>query len=148
MNQRQSGYTLIELLTTLSIFSIILLIPTIKLPTLSNSSYEADLIAQQVKEEIQLAQHVAMATGREIFVRFDNQKKESIIRFSIYEVYSITAYQHSDMLVETINLEPSKIAFLPNGHPKRSGSFLLRIGKHRYQYTIYLGKGMISYKKI
>ncbi|MFC0470967.1 competence type IV pilus minor pilin ComGD [Halalkalibacter kiskunsagensis] len=144
----QSGYTLIELLVTLSTLSILLLIPAIMLPNLSNSSHEADLVAQQLKEEIQLAQHVAMSTGRETFVRLDNNAKEFIIRFSIFEVYSITPYQHPDMLVETINLEPSAIAFLPNGHPKRSGSFLLRIGKHRYQYTVYLGKGMVSYKKI
>ncbi|WP_332697911.1 competence type IV pilus minor pilin ComGD [Halalkalibacter lacteus] len=148
MNQRQSGYTLIELLVTLSILSIILLIPSIVLPNLSNSSHEADLIAQQLKEEIQLAQHVAMSNGREVFVRLDNRTKECIIRFGIYEVYSITPFQHPDMAVETISLEPSSIAFLPNGHPKRSGSFLLCIGKHRYQYTVYLGKGMISYKKI
>ncbi|GAE36296.1 hypothetical protein JCM9157_3457 [Halalkalibacter akibai JCM 9157] len=52
------------------------------------------------------------------------------------------------MTFEFMTISPSTISFLANGHPSRSGTFLLRIGDHRYTFTVYLGKGVVTYKKL
>ncbi|KHF38085.1 competence type IV pilus minor pilin ComGD [Halalkalibacter okhensis] len=147
MNSNQ-GYTLIELLITLSILTIILLIPTFKPTDSSPVNHEADLIAQQIKEQIILAQHVAIANGRRVFIRTDNDTKQFFIRFHNFDDYLIIPYQHPDMLFESQTLSLSSIYFHTNGHPGASGTFRLRIGLNSYRFTIYIGKGMVSYTKM
>ncbi|WP_332632348.1 competence type IV pilus minor pilin ComGD [Halalkalibacter flavus] len=142
------GYTLIELLITLTILSFILLIPIIKLSNPSSNDHEADLIAKQIKEQILLAQHVAIANGRRVFIRMNNDTKEFSIRYNSFDDYLVIPYQHSDMLFESQTLSLSSVYFHTNGHPGTSGTFQLRIGQNRYRYTIYLGKGMVSYTKM
>ncbi|MDT8863030.1 competence type IV pilus minor pilin ComGD [Alkalihalobacillus sp. MEB130] len=148
MSLNESGYTLIEMLLTLSILSILLLISTITLPSLSSNNHEADLIAKQIKEQILLAQHVALTSGRDVTVRPDNNTKEFIIRYHTGDVYLVIPFQHPDMVFESNTLILSAIRFVANGHPRQTGSFLMHIGKNRYQYTIYIGKGMVSYRKM
>jgi competence protein ComGD len=147
MKPHNSGYTLIEVLLVLSILSILLSLPLITFPNLKQTSREADLIAKQIQEQFLLAQQVAMSTGRHTFIRVDNTSKEFLIRFSPYDDYSVTPYQHPDMFFEAMTISPSTVSFLANGHPSRSGTFMLAIGPYRYTFTIYLGKGMITYKK-
>lgn len=148
MNQSETGFTLVELLVTLSILSILLLLPALTLPNLSSTSHQAAFTAKQLKEDLLLAQHLAMATGRQTYVRMDNQKLEYVIRYSVFDVYLERPYVGEEMFIETSSLGLSSISFLANGHPSQSGSFILQIGDIRYRYTIYLGKGMISYKKL
>ncbi|MCL7749866.1 GspH/FimT family protein [Halalkalibacter sp. MEB205] len=136
------------MLITLSILSFILLIPIIKLSNPSSNDYEADLIAKQIKEQILLAQHVAIANGRRVFIRMNNDTKEFSIRYNSFNDYLVIPYQHSDMVFESQTLSLTSIYFHTNGHPGASGTFQLRIGKNRYRYTIYLGKGMVSYTKM
>ncbi|MFC0561653.1 competence type IV pilus minor pilin ComGD [Halalkalibacter alkalisediminis] len=148
MKDSNSGYTLIELLITLSLLSILISLPLVNFPKLHATSQEADIIAKQVQDTLILAQQVAMSTGRATQIRADNSMKELTIRFAPYDDYSVTPYQHPDMTLELLTISPSSIAFLANGHPSRSGTFLLRIGSHRYRFTVYLGKGMITYTKL
>ncbi|GAE28443.1 hypothetical protein JCM9140_4668 [Halalkalibacter wakoensis JCM 9140] len=109
---------------------------------------EAELIAKQVKEQLILAQHVAIAHNRNVHIRVDQDTKEFRIRFAIGGDYLVVPFQHSSMLFERMTIFPNSIYFLPNGHPGVSGSFSLRIGDHKYQYTVYLGKGMVAYRKM
>ncbi|TWI55993.1 competence type IV pilus minor pilin ComGD [Halalkalibacter nanhaiisediminis] len=148
MIESEKGFTLIELLVTLSILSILLLLPIITLPNLASTTHQADLMAKQLKEDLLLAQQLAMSTGRQTYVRVDNQLQEYAIRFSFSEVYLKRTYLENGMSIEPNTLSISSISFLANGHPTHSGSFILRIDDIRYRYTIYLGKGMISYKKL
>ncbi|NEU29635.1 prepilin-type N-terminal cleavage/methylation domain-containing protein [bacterium LRH843] len=144
MNDKEKGFTLLETLVALSILSILLLIPTITFPNLSAESKQAALIAKQVKDDLLLAQHVAMSTGRSVSVAFDDKQQTYTIRFHTNDIYRTSA--HKSILYERVNLG-STITFLGNGHPSQSGTFFLWIGDTRFRYTIYLGKGMISYTK-
>ncbi|ARK31432.1 prepilin-type N-terminal cleavage/methylation domain-containing protein [Halalkalibacter krulwichiae] len=144
-----SGYTLIELLLTLSLLSILISLPLISLPKLNEpTQYEADLIAKQIHEQFLAAQQVAMSTGKRIYIRTDNDRKLFLIRYHALEDYMVIPYQFDNMYFETITLFPNDVSYLANGHPSRSGSFFLVIGQYRYRFTIYLGKGMISYKRL
>lgn len=147
MKYFNSGYTLIELLITLSLLSILLSLPFITFPKLNDTSLEAEIIAKQVQETLVLAQQVAMSHGRSTQIRVDNSKKELTIRFSAHDVYSVTAYQHPNMSFDFLTMDPSSVVFLTNGHPSRSGAFLVRIGPYRYRFVVYLGKGMITYSR-
>ncbi|WP_227938540.1 competence type IV pilus minor pilin ComGD [Alkalihalobacillus deserti] len=148
MKHAESGYTLVELLITLSLLSILVSLPLVTFPKLNETSLEADIIAKQVKENLLLAQQVAMSTGRLTQIRTDNSTKEFTIRFAPFDNYSVIPYQHRDMLFESLTISPSSVAFLANGHPSRSGTFLLKVGHHRYTFTIHIGKGMITYRKL
>ncbi len=144
----EKGFTLVETIITLSILSILLLLPFISFPSTLTNDSQAALTAKQLKEDLLLAQHVAMSTGKQTFFRIDNAKKEYVIRFTITDIYLERAYSSEDMFIELITLEQSSLSFLANGHPSRSGSFILHVGDSRYRFTIYLGKGMIHYRKL
>lgn len=148
MIMNEKGFTLIETLIALSILSILLLLPMITLPNFSANSYEAPLSAKQLKEDLLLAQHLAMSTGRQTFVRIDNTNRKYVIRFSALDVYLERPYINEQMFIELVTLEQSSISFLENGHPSQSGSFILKMGDQHFRFTIYLGKGAISYTKL
>ncbi len=52
MTKTASGFTLIEVLVSLSILSILLLLPIMTLPNLTSTSHQADLAAKQLKEDL------------------------------------------------------------------------------------------------
>ncbi|MCM3762990.1 GspH/FimT family protein [Alkalihalobacillus oceani] len=148
MKQTPNGFTLIENLVVLSILSTLILLPLIIIPHERSSDTQSDFAAQQIKADLLLAQQVAMASGRPIYVRFDNTRKEYLIRYSIYDVYIAKPYPMDEMRFVPGVLGTDSIRFLASGHPSRSGSFILQAGNQRYSFTIYLGKGMISYTKL
>lgn len=145
MNEK--GYTLLEMLLVLSIFSILLLLPIITIPKLDNTPIDAIAVAEQLKNDLLLAQQVAMATGKQTFFRTDNDKKEYVIRFSLTDVYSRHPYVRDDMHIQFVTLNYT-FSFLANGHPSHSGTFILHVGEQKFRFTIYLGKGMIFYQQL
>ncbi|MCM3715281.1 competence type IV pilus minor pilin ComGD [Halalkalibacter oceani] len=148
MKQTPNGFTLIENLVVLSILATLILLPLVRIPHEMSPDYQSDFAAQQIKADLLLAQQVAMSSGRPTSVRFDNTRKEYLIRFSFYDVYLSKAYPLDEMRFEQGSLGTQSIGFLASGHPSRSGSFIIQAGNERYHFTIYLGKGMISYTKL
>lgn len=150
MKDKEKGFTLLETLVVLCIISILVSIPLYyyKQPEHSHM-YETAFIARQLKEDIILTQQIAMATGRQTYMRVDNFSQTYVIRQSITDEYVKREYPISDMVIRSATLDLSNsISFLPNGHPSRAGAFILHVGETRYMFTIYIGKGAVSYKKL
>lgn len=144
----EKGFTLLEMLVTLSIFSILLLLPLVTIPKMHSTYFHAAAIAKQLKTDLLLAQQLALSTGREVQVRFDNANKEYVIRFSTVDVYMRRRYLNEEMFIELVTIDRPTLSFLANGHPSRVGTFILQVGAYRFRFTIYLGKGMIYYRSL
>ncbi|MED1601090.1 competence type IV pilus minor pilin ComGD [Alkalihalophilus marmarensis] len=141
----QAGYTLTELLISLSIFSMLVLLPIIYLPT-SMNTYKTKEIADQFKEDILLAQHLAMSHGEIVTIKFFGPQKEYRIFGS--KVYLVRPFADENMVFSSHNLPGIQIQFLENGNPRYSGTMHLDIQKEKYAYTILLGKGRVHYRKL
>ncbi|MDV2685109.1 competence type IV pilus minor pilin ComGD [Alkalihalophilus lindianensis] len=142
----QSGHTLTELLVTLLILSILLLLPIIFLPN-SWNSYKTEEVAKQFKEDLLLAQHLAMAHGRTIEVSINQTGKEYIIRGTSNDILLRRSFMDETMIFHSSSLPLTNIRFLYNGNPMYSGTMLLEVGGHTYRFTILLGKGRVDYRK-
>ncbi|WEG15905.1 competence type IV pilus minor pilin ComGD [Alkalihalophilus pseudofirmus] len=143
----QAGYTLTELLITLSILSMLVLLPIIYLPA-SMNTYKTKEIADQFKEDILLAQHIAMSRGETIIIRImANQNQYQIMNLG-GKVYFIRPFTVENMSFSSHSLPRIEIQFLDNGNPRFSGTMHLNIQKETYAYTILLGKGRVHYRKL
>lgn len=132
----------------LSIVFLLLSLPVLQLPNLSQTNLESELLAQQIKDDFLYAQQIAMSYGRQIYIKVDNPKSKYILRFTAFDPYFERSYPKETLIFQSGTLSLNSIAFLPNGHPIHSGTFFVQTETERYQFIIYLGKGMISYKKI
>src|SRR5690625_263356 len=103
----EKGFTLIETLIVLSILSILLLLPLFTFPTVTSTTHQAPFIANQLKEDILLAQQVALSTGKQTYVRMDNIREEYVIRHSVTDIYLKRKYAEKDMFIEPGSLDLS-----------------------------------------
>ncbi|MDV2885588.1 competence type IV pilus minor pilin ComGD [Alkalihalophilus pseudofirmus] len=142
----QAGYTFTELLITLSIFSMLVLLPIIYLPT-SMTTYKTKEIADQFKEDILLAQHLAMSRGEMVTIKISGPKKEYRI-LGNKEVFLERPFADENMAFASSTLPNIEIVYLANGNPRFSGTMHLNIQKESYAYTILLGKGRVHYRKL
>ncbi|KGA95910.1 hypothetical protein AJ85_09485 [Alkalihalobacillus alcalophilus ATCC 27647 = CGMCC 1.3604] len=147
-NWSSTGFTLIELLLVLSIISILLFVPLL---FTKSFQYEPspEQVAESLREDLLLAQHIAMSKGSHINFVIDNLTKKYVIRYGAFDTIVEKPYAREDMSIyffSTIN--NNNISFNRNGHPRISGSFRLEVGGERFIFTIYLGKGWVEYKKM
>ncbi|WP_088104690.1 competence type IV pilus minor pilin ComGD [Halalkalibacter urbisdiaboli] len=143
----QNGYSLIELLISLSILSLLLIIPSVTLQSTFHSE-QTEYIAYQIKEDLLLAQHIAITNGRTTSVYVDNQQNYYTIRFSTTEEYMRRAFQHDKIMFSAVTMGINDISFLPNGNPRKSGTIKVMIHDREFFYTIYLGKGRVYYREL
>ncbi|MFA9457246.1 competence type IV pilus minor pilin ComGD [Halalkalibacter sp. APA_J-10(15)] len=140
----KNGFTLIELLVTLSILLLLLTIPLVLFPSMTNNAFHSDVIARQIKDDLLFAQQTAMSQGRQTYVRFNQNTYR--VQYSVSEVI-LQRESIPHLSARSSSLPLQSISFQPSGHPTHSGQFFVTIGEQTYRYTIYLGKGMISYAK-
>ncbi len=112
MFRNEAGYSLIEMLIVLSIFSILLILPMTTFSSI-NKSYTHEYIAWQFKQDLMMAQHAAMTHGRITTVRINNSERTYTIRFSAFDPYVTRPFQNDDMRFQFISLGDSAISFLP-----------------------------------
>lgn len=144
MNDSKNGFTLVEVLFVLSILSLLVLIPLLTLPSMTNNRFHSDVIARQIKDDLLFAQQTAILQSRQTYVRFSQNSYR--IQYSVTDVI-LERDNITHLQARSSSLPLYSISFNPSGHPTHSGHFFVTIGEQTYRYTIYIGKGMISYSK-
>ncbi|WP_100404792.1 competence type IV pilus minor pilin ComGD [Bacillus solitudinis] len=147
MNPLQRGYTLIETLISLSIFSLLLTLPILFLHDF-RKPYEVDYLAHQFKEDILLAQHIAMTHGRTTYIKVDLLSNDYVIRFSANDEYFKRPIINKIMQFSAVSMGVNDISFNPNGNPRKSGTIQVKIHDRVFHYTIYLGRGRVYYREV
>ncbi|KMK76962.1 competence type IV pilus minor pilin ComGD [Alkalihalobacillus pseudalcaliphilus] len=140
----ERGLTFFEMLMVLFILSILLLLPILSFPSLQ-SEKSPDEIAEGLKKDLIMAQHLAMTTGRTVYVIFNLHQQTLVIRHHSAEIIYEKPFDYGQRLSFSSPLSHNNISFNQFGHPRLSGSFDLIVASQTYRFTIYLGKGMIDY---
>ncbi|WP_062048153.1 competence type IV pilus minor pilin ComGD [Bacillus sp. JCM 19034] len=141
---QKNGFTLVEVLMVLSMLSLLVVIPLLIFPTMNNNSFHSDVIARQIKDDLLFAQQTAMSQSRQTYIRFSQNSYR--VQYSVTDII-IERENIPHLQARSSSLPLYSISFTPSGHPTHSGHFFVTIGEQTYRYTIYLGKGMISYSK-
>ncbi|WP_100373468.1 competence type IV pilus minor pilin ComGD [Bacillus sp. FJAT-45037] len=147
MTHSQSGHTLFELLLTLSILSILLLLPLISFQ-FNVKDYTHEQIADQFLQDVLLAQHLAISSGSQVRLRIESSTNEYRVQSFAGELLVTRPFPVENMYFETSSLPNNSIIFLSNGNPRYSGTMFLYVGDDKYGYTVTLGKGRVNYRKI
>ncbi|WZX99363.1 competence type IV pilus minor pilin ComGD [Bacillus sp. FSL W7-1360] len=140
--RNEDGFTLVELLISLLILSLVLLIPLSFFPNTIKTK-EAFLAADKLRDDVRLAQHIAMSNGARIDLSFSDQQ---LTLTSEGEVIAQFSYP-IPIVIEAVTMDFNEIAFLENGHPRQSGTWTVVIHGQTFVYTLQLGKGRVAYRE-
>ncbi|WP_059103247.1 competence type IV pilus minor pilin ComGD [Shouchella shacheensis] len=144
MNER--GFTLVELLLSLTILSMMILLPILLIPNFHQNN-EAKQIAGKIREDLLIAQQVAMAQGKTARVQFRQTEKAMLI-FVDGRTFEKIPYVDEGMSFSSRTMDIAQIGFLANGHPQRAGTFEMAVHGKRYAYTLHIGKGRVTYREL
>ncbi|MGE6629329.1 competence type IV pilus minor pilin ComGD [Bacillus sp. NPDC077027] len=141
---QDKGFTLIEHLVMLLIYSILLTTVFTKVPSLLEDA-KAKKQMTQMKQDLQLASYTAFATNSRVDVHFD-EKKLSYKVMTEKGKRLITSSSDEQGYIKNSTFQ-KPLHFNPNGNPGSGGSFVVQYGKQSYKVTIYLGSGRIHVQK-
>lgn len=79
-NGRQSGFTLMEMLLALVIFSIILMLTFPSFQS-TDKKYEEELFFQKLEDDLFLAQQTALSEGTTVVVKFNPSQKFYLVQY-------------------------------------------------------------------
>ncbi|TES49049.1 type II secretion system protein [Halalkalibacterium halodurans] len=145
---RSNGFTLMETLIVLFIFSILISLPLAFLPSQSKHQ-QSEHAARLFNEDLLFAQHLAMTEGMRIKVEIDHHNERYTLVSDSSRSYLSRAFPMEGMYFEEGTLGGNRpIEFLPNGHPRFAGSISLYAGDRQYRYTIMIGKGKVKYERL
>ncbi|MFK3937228.1 competence type IV pilus minor pilin ComGD [Alkalihalobacillus sp. NPDC078783] len=140
----EQGYTLIEMLITLTLLSVLTILPMLAFSNV-RETHESEYVSWQLKQDLILAQQLAMARG-EITLVLPTEKAYHI-RLLNRESYLERPYATSDMQIRPLSLTGPLVMFNRVGNPRYAGTISLRTNRQHYIYTLHLGKGRIRYSK-
>ncbi|WP_054709201.1 competence type IV pilus minor pilin ComGD [Bacillus sp. JCM 19041] len=143
MFKDNKGFTLTEILFSLSLLSILLLLPTFFLTPSHNITDEKAAI-EKLRNDLVFAQHLSMSQGKKVTVLFEHNELilfyggREQLRFD-YPI-AITA--------NPITMDISEVAFLSNGHPQKTGSWNISTDHMHVRFSVQIGKGRIVYREL
>lgn len=138
------GFTLIEQLMILLVFSILLSAIGGEIPNLIESA-EAKRQVNIMKQDLQLASYTALIKKTRVHVEIHSPH----VSYRVMDQKSnevIASYQHKKGSIKTSTFSQG-INFNANGHPSSGGSLIVEFGSQSYKLTIYLGSGRIHVQK-
>lgn len=144
---RRNGFTLIETLIVLMIFSVLSLTATI-----SFKPVEEELIAEQFFDQLQkdilYAQQHAVMIRVPCTLLFDENETGYRIREGranvTQDLIKRRLPEGMKLITDTLGL---KVSFLANGNISASGKIRVVYRQHTYKITFYLGKGRFVVSK-
>lgn len=135
------GFTLIELLFTLLLLSLFLFLPILYFQSQDKTVQKQAI--EQFKNDLVHAQHLAMTEGKVATVLFEDN---TLILFVDQKEKRRVVYPTS-IEIEPVTIQLEDVAFLANGHPRKSGSWDVRTEHYHTRFTIQIGKGRIVYRQ-
>lgn len=140
---RYKGYTLLELVIVLTLFSLILMIAVPSLGIIREFREYQQI--RQLKTDILFARNQAIVKGKIYFVQFDFVRNGYIIVVSgetIKRVY----FEEGIELIK--NMEMTELSFYRTGVPGKSGTIRLKNGKNQiYEVVVTPIVGKVTIKK-
>lgn len=137
---QEKGFTLIEQLLIVMIFSILLSIIGGKVPKILESA-EAKKQVNLLKQDLQLASYTAFIKKTRVTVEFHPTN----VSYQVIEQNSeqiIASNPHKKGTIKQFTFQKG-LHFNKNGHPNSGGSLIVQFGSQIYKLTIYLGSGRI-----
>lgn len=144
-NDGEKGFTLIESLLVLTIFSIIICISFLALKP-HYAVMEKNYFFTQLKSDLLYAQNYSLTMQIPVTVNFFPSSHYYYINLG-NEKISIERYYS-----ENINVEPGTMPlyfrFNPKGNINQFGSFYVEIHGEKYRFTFLIGKGRFYVVKV
>lgn len=137
------GFTFIELLLTVLLLSVLLLLPTFYISQKQPINEEKAAIAR-LREDLVLAQHIAMTEGKKVTVSFEEDR---LVVFAGQKEHS-TFHYPLVLEMEAVTMSINDVVFLENGHPQRSGSWNVATSNVTARFSLQIGKGRVSYREL
>lgn len=148
MKRQTNGFTLIESLLVLSIFSVLSLTVLIPLQPAHEKLTEQHFFEQFQKDILYAQQHAIMERLPYLFTYNEDGTSYSI-KLGRHNANELLV---SRSLPEGITILPGtldrRLTFLANGNISASGTLRVVIRQQAYLVTFYLGKGRFLVKKI
>lgn len=136
MSHNQQGFTLIEILVVLSLFTILLtLIFPISYSLLENKTEEK--VLELFQYDILFLQNQSVANGREDYLRMVFSKDGYTITDTKNELFTRRLPEDWEIDTRTLNY----ISFKHNGTTRYSGTIEIISPNNRYTVTFPIGKG-------
>lgn len=143
--RREHGYTLIETIVVLLIFSILLLIPALYFPDYGEAR-KFDAFLTEYKQDLHFAQQHAMATNQAVAVRVNNN----------YGYYQVTQHGEElkrvpfpdDVRFRSATIPSTSVTFSANGNTVRAGTFHIEGVGRLYRVTFLVGTGRFYFAEI
>ncbi|WP_026583359.1 competence type IV pilus minor pilin ComGD [Bacillus sp. J33] len=145
MMKDQKGFTLLESLCVLSIFLIIASI-TALLAKPHFLYFEKQMFFTQVKADLLYAQQYAITHQTDVVVQFapDQHMYTAHMKMGSDPIIS---REYSKMFEIEKGTMPLYFQYGPNGNANKFGSFYIRAGNERYQFTFLIGRGRFHVAK-
>ncbi|WP_078391721.1 competence type IV pilus minor pilin ComGD [Shouchella patagoniensis] len=143
MLKDNNGFTLTEMLFSLSLLSILLLLPTFFVTPNHNLTDEKATI-EKLRNDLVFAQHLSMSQGKKVTILFEHN--ELLLFYGGRE--QLRFDYPIEITVTPITMDISEVAFLSNGHPQKTGSWKVSTDHLHMRFSVQIGKGRIVYREL
>ncbi|TRZ37599.1 type II secretion system protein [Niallia circulans] len=140
----QSGFTLLEMLTALSILLVILAV----IPMLLKPQYELlqeRTFFTQLQTDLLYAQNYALSHQKSIYAQFNPTEKRYYFRADLKTGMIVDRHYHKSITINEDSV-PINFTITPSGNVSKFASYRISIGENKYIFTIQIGRGR-SYVK-
>lgn len=145
MNKHEKGYTMTELIVTLSIIMMMSSLVTLTFSPLQKAQQKEHFL-HEFKNDLYLTQQLAISTGNPttLYIRTTNHT---------YSINQQTKPLYTRTFDSTISFEKGTLSFTDvmyhyNGNISKSGTLLMTIDGTRYRVVFLLGKGRFYIEKM
>ncbi|KAB7670018.1 competence type IV pilus minor pilin ComGD [Bacillus sp. B1-b2] len=138
MKNKESGFTLVEMLIALSLFTILASFSILLLKPQQTALTENNFITQ-LQADLYYGQTYALANQQLVQVKIFPAIKRYYLHEEIGTGYLVNRYY--DPSVEFLNQSSISFYILPNGNFSRFRSYDFSIANQKYRITTLIGKG-------
>jgi prepilin-type N-terminal cleavage/methylation domain-containing protein len=131
-NRSNKGYTLLELMVVVSIFSV-LLVTSYRGLVIAKENLDLNRTAHQLEATLKECQSFAMYTGTYYKVKF----QPAINRYQVFrETELINSVMLENIIIHNVNFTDNEVYFYKTGTPSMGGTITLKTKNGRKLYVI------------
>lgn len=144
---KEKGYTLIELIIVLAIFSLVL---TIALPnSKAFKTYNQNQQLRLLEKDLRQARNTAIIENRPIFIEFLIEKNAYVIKYSeSNRIIERTLDNGVKFTTMNVSGNVNTVKFNPDGRPAHTGTVNIKKGSENYELVIAPVISKITIKRI